>query len=572
MDGKYLVGAISILVVVVLVGSVTVPIIDMSTSGGVEYEDNPDWAGWVRFDLNKSADAAYHLTISQDENGIYVENIVSDTSDIQTYDDSSPGDYETIMYADSNTVIWSVDDNFNVMGKVNGNPVYLSATSLDIVRSAGGVEINIGVDTITFDTPTWAYVPFSEGKYGFYPYDADRGVKHPADAPVSVLGGGFAGVYAYNDIYRYDGLGLTMSQIIEDGLFYGASWSKTAIVDTQNEEPTDITFDPSVIQPIDDPFDTGMGLMSVPTPTYTDGVWGYNLITIDGDTKAAIVSYSGTGGDVVVPATVGGYDVYRLGIDISGNNVFDNSTISSGSTLTISNGIVEIGNSALRSATNFTGSLIIPDSVTSIPKNAFSGCSGFTGSLTIGNSVTTIGNGAFQNCSGFTGSLTIGNSVTTIGNYAFNGLTHITGSLILPDSVTSIGNGTFQSLYDVSVVVLPSSLTQISDYAFGGVRASDLIISVNAIPAGSHAYGINASEVLDLSDTIDYSVDRYGIPADATVSDSIGDCFGFVSIVSTPSGTPGALGAYSPLLYAIPVLILAGLLVGVAAVMLRRDY
>ena len=305
---KYLVGIISVLVVVVLVGSVMVPIIDDSARG-VEREDNPDWAGWVRFDLNTSTGATYQLGMSQDANGIYVDSITSGATDRQIYDDSSTGDYETIMYADSNMVVWSIDDTFNVQGKVNGNPVFINSTALNITRSADGVQVITDSDSVTFVAPTWAYVPFSDGKYGFYPYDESRGVEHPASAPVAVLGGGNVGVYAYNDIYTYDGLGLAMNPIIEDGKYYGATWAKPAA----EPNPDDITItplDPSIIgggdagtNPvvpivIDDPFEPDAGTMAVPTPTYTDGVWGYDLTTVSGVQKAVIVSYSGAGGDI----------------------------------------------------------------------------------------------------------------------------------------------------------------------------------------------------------------------------------------------------------------------------------
>ena len=544
---KYLVGIISVLVVVVLVGSVMVPIINDSTGGGVEYEDNPDWAGWVRFDLNTVAGATYHLGMSQDENGIYVENITADSRDTQIYDDSATVDYETIMYADSNMVVWSIDDTFNVQGISDGRPVFINAPILDIVRSADGVDVTTDTDSVVFDSPSWAYVPHSGGKYGFYPYAEDRGVEHPVNAPTAVLGGGFAGVYAYNNIYTYNGLGLVMNPIVEDGLYYGATWEKPA-ADEGEFDPDDITInplDPSVIDGgddpgiapynppivIDDPFEPDAELMTVPTPTYSDGAWGYDLTTVDGVTKALIVSYSGTGGDIVVPATIGGYDVYRLGkaapTSSSSYNVFDDSLLSENSTITIPYGIVEIGARAFNHITKITGSLVIPSSVTAIGNNAFNGCTGFTGSLVIPSAVTYIGSSAFIGCTGFT------------------------GSLVIPSSVTTISGGAFQNNTGISQCIIASDATPGNGY------------SLNAS---------NATEVLDLSDTVDYSVDRYGINAGAEVSDSIGNCFGFVSIVSIAHGTPGGMGEYSNLIYAIPIVIISALLVAFGVFVIRRDY
>jgi hypothetical protein len=76
---------------------------------------------------------------------------------------------------------------------------------------------------------------------------------------------------------------------------------------------------------------------------------------------------------------------------------------------------------------------------------------------------------------------------------------------------------------------------------------------------------------MDLSD-VDYSLNRYGLPGAATVYDSIGDCFGFVSIVSIAHGTPGGMGEYSNLIYVIPIVIISALLVAFGAFVIRRDY
>ena len=538
---KYLVGIISVLVVVVLVGSVMVPIINDSTGGGVEYEDNPDWDGWVRFDLNTSAGATYQLGMWQDDNGIFVDNILDGDTDRQIYDDSTTVEYSTIMYADSNMVVWSIDDTFNVQGLSGGRPVFINAPILDIIRTAGGVEVVTDTDSVLFDAPSWAYVPSSQGKYGFYPYNEERGVEHPANAPTAVLGGGNMGIYAYNNITTYDGLGLVMNPIIEDGKYYGATWEKPP-ADSGEFDPDDITInplDPSIISGgddtdysplnppivIDDPFQPDAELNAVvPTPTYTDGDWGYDLITVNGIQKARIVSYQGVGGgQIVVPSTVGGYDVYSLGMG-NGFNIIP-STVTA-TDLIISEGIVKINEHAFIAANMFTGTLSIPASVTSIDKEAFRGLS-CTGSIILSPSLTTLGDSAFRVCNKFN------------------------GAVVIPASVTSIGSDVFRTCSLLKSAIIASDATP----------GNDIFTSANSI-----------TEIMDLSSTIDYSVNRYGMPAGATVYDTIGDCFGFVSIVSTTHGTSGGMGEYSNLIYAIPIVIISALLVAFGAFVIRRDY
>jgi hypothetical protein len=104
-----------------------------------------------------------------------------------------------------------------------------------------------------------------------------------------------------------------------------------------------------------------------------------------------ITRYTGQGGAVVIPASIGGKSVTR------------------------------IGDRAFYSRGNLA-SVTIPDSVISIGDWAFSGC-GNLASVTIPNSVTSIGKSAFSWCS--MTSVTIPSSVTRIGHWAFSGCTSL---------------------------------------------------------------------------------------------------------------------------------------------------
>ncbi len=97
---------------------------------------------------------------------------------------------------------------------------------------------------------------------------------------------------------------------------------------------------------------------------------GFLVLTLPAELKAqftfttnngaiTITGYTGSGGNVDIPASTNGYPVIAIGV-----NAFFNKT-------------------------NITH-ITIPDSVTSIGEYAFYGCSGLT-SVTIPNSVTSIG-------------------------------------------------------------------------------------------------------------------------------------------------------------------------------------
>ena len=132
--------------------------------------------------------------------------------------------------------------------------------------------------------------------------------------------------------------------------------------------------------------------------------------------------------------------------------------------LTIPSSVTSIGESAFRYCSGLT-SLTIPSSVTSIGESAFEYCSSLT-SLTIPSSVTLIWHYAFRGCSGLT-SLTIPSSVTLIGGSVFSGCSGLT-SLTIPSSVTSIGNNAFHGCRGLTSLTIPSSVTSIGSDAFSG--------------------------------------------------------------------------------------------------------
>jgi len=87
-------------------------------------------------------------------------------------------------------------------------------------------------------------------------------------------------------------------------------------------------------------------------------------------------------------------------------------------------------------------------------------------SVTIGNGVTTIGDRAFQEAGTSVEEMvvTMGNGVTSIGENAFYSCSHLK-AVTLPSSLTEIKNYAFQST-NLNGIIIPASVTNIGDWAF----------------------------------------------------------------------------------------------------------
>ena len=172
----------------------------------------------------------------------------------------------------------------------------------------------------------------------------------------------------------------------------------------------------------------------------TDGDYGYSV----SGGKATVTSYTGTGGAITIPSTLGG------------------------------NPTVGIGYGAFYKCTNIT-SVTIPNGVTSIDRSAFN-LATHLASVIIPGSVTAIGTYGFFDCKALT-SVTIPSNVTSIGDYAFAGCTalstiNVNGSNMYYTSVSGVlfnkANTTLiqYPAGKAGTVIIPDSLTSISSYAF----------------------------------------------------------------------------------------------------------
>ena len=205
--------------------------------------------------------------------------------------------------------------------------------------------------------------------------------------------------------------------------------------------------------------------------------------------NATITGYTGTGGAITIPSTLGGCPVVAIG-----NGAF--SGVSSITSVSIPSSVTSIGNSAF--AGSSLTSVTIPSSVTSIGMHAFTSCPSLTGiyvdpssanyahadgvlynkalttliaypggdvgAFTIPSGVTSIGYGAFFDCSSLT-LVAIPNSVTLIGNLAFDQCTNLT-FVAIGSGATSIGYQAFTNCYALTSMTLGDNITTIGDLAF----------------------------------------------------------------------------------------------------------
>ena len=167
----------------------------------------------------------------------------------------------------------------------------------------------------------------------------------------------------------------------------------------------------------------------------------------------------------------------------------------------------------------------LPESLTSIGSNVFSGCTSLKkinsetdGELVLPEGFVAIGEYAFSGLTQIT-SVVIPDTVTTIGQYAFSGCTGIKrinsdtdGELILLEGLETIGSYAFQNLTQITKVVVPDSVTSISNYAFYGCNSVETITvpfvgnSVNSTSAFYYIFNSVPSSLKNITITTDTTI------------------------------------------------------------------
>ena len=131
-------------------------------------------------------------------------------------------------------------------------------------------------------------------------------------------------------------------------------------------------------------------------------------------------------------------------------------------TVIIGDNITSIGSYAFWNCTNIS-SVSIGNSVKQIKEGAFYSCQGLL-NIIIPDSVTIIYSIAFSDCSNLK-SITLGSSVKSIGNSAFSSCTNLE-NICLPNSMTYISATTFSNCTNLRSVTIPISIDTIYADAF----------------------------------------------------------------------------------------------------------
>ena len=539
--------AVTLMVGVILVAGILTPVIADSSSTTISIDN--EGAQWVRM-AYVSDDTDYSVSVDVDGDVTITNGGTVQTGSVT----------DMIVYADSLCSVFISDgDIIHVGSNGNGTQMIRLGDSFTIERASGVLTIGDGTSVYQpSGSVEWAYVPIGTGTYGSF---GAGGLQRDQTPLVAV--GSFAGVNCYNSLITSD-YGFVMDADVTSEYINSVKWvlgtadsdsdseSDDAVVHNRTASPdpvyvpdesTEDTPDPTVDDPATDvstdPGDTGPTralsggepVRAVPTPTYTDGDWGYEL---DANNNATIVSYSGAGGGVItVPSTVGGYTVTYVGKGGNNQTVFNTSISATG--LVFSSGITRINAYAFLGCSGITGHLIIPDTVTSIRDQAFRNCSGFT-ALTIPITFNANYNSSFSHVSnltevtftkGVTGegynygsylntngtpwgqskakltSVSFEEGILRIGSNLLYGFSDITGSLVLPSTLTSIGWAAFQDCSGYTgALIIPSAVTTIADYTFNGCSGFDSLtfLTTSSVNIGSHAFegcsGITGNVIL----------------------------------------------------------------------------
>jgi fibronectin type 3 domain-containing protein len=136
---------------------------------------------------------------------------------------------------------------------------------------------------------------------------------------------------------------------------------------------------------------------------YTYSVQGNPLV-------ATVTGYTGPGGDIIIPSTLGGYPVVHIGID-----AFD--YITTITSVTIPDSVVSIDDQAFQFCSSLS-SVSIGSAVTTIKIAAFNKCTSLA-HVSLPDSVTIIGDSSFANCDSLV-SVDFGTGISSIGMSAFN--------------------------------------------------------------------------------------------------------------------------------------------------------
>ncbi len=200
---------------------------------------------------------------------------------------------------------------------------------------------------------------------------------------------------------------------------------------------------------------------------------------------ALVTGYTGAGGHVAIPATLGGFPV-----GVIDRQAFQgNDSITS---VTIPDSVQTIGAQAFRLCGSLA-SITIPNSVQTIYDEAFASCNALV-SITIPDSVQDTGINVFFSCAALE-RVEIGTGITSIRLGTFNSCGALV-SITIPDSVQSIGKGAFSGCSALASITIPDSVQSIDNGAFSFCVALEAVYFEGDAPSlGSEVFGSTPSTI-----------------------------------------------------------------------------
>ena len=217
---------------------------------------------------------------------------------------------------------------------------------------------------------------------------------------------------------------------------------------------------------------------------------GYTYSVSNGVATITDVS-SSVKGDIIIPSSLGGYDVTKIGENL----FYGNTNITS---LTIPDSVVDIKDWAFANCTNIK-TIVFGEGVKFIGEAAFAGCDSLE-RVEIPDSTLTLDVDAFYGCDNLS-SVTIGNGVTKIGTDAFSYCEKLT-SVTIGASLKTLSSKVFQNCDALSDIFVSEYNESFS--SFDGVLYNKDKTSISIVP--------NAKTVLNLPESLEsfsvYSVDN----------------------------------------------------------------
>ncbi len=171
--------------------------------------------------------------------------------------------------------------------------------------------------------------------------------------------------------------------------------------------------------------------------------------------EAAIVKYTSSWEDVIVPETVDGYKVVAILEDTfkECKNIVN---------VELPNTIVYIGQNAFCNCSNLE-KINLPVNIERIQQATFYGCTNLK-EIELPQNITYIGINAFRDCTSLE-KIIIPDGVITMERDIFNGCTNLK-SIYIPDSVETMGEYMFYNCYNLEYVKLPENIKTVEPYFF----------------------------------------------------------------------------------------------------------